>query len=84
MTLNFEFPQPRAETTRQRRPAVAVEPVATPAPAPKRGRGRPALNPDMDSVTVHVRMTPAHRAKLNALGGNVWMRSAIDAAFAKR
>lgn len=45
----------------------------------RQNSGRPPLSPD-GSVTMNIRMTPAQRAKLDALGGAQWIRERIDRA----
>lgn len=61
--------------------------VETQAPAPKPqhggkrpGAGRKAIAEGEESVIVPVRMSPAQRAKLKALGGAPWIRARIDRA----
>ena len=46
---------------------------------PGRGQGRKPLAPDGQTVVVTLRMTPAQRDKLAALGGPAWVRRRIDA-----
>jgi hypothetical protein len=46
---------------------------------PGRGQGRKPLQTGEDTVTVSLRLTPAQREKLDALGGARWIRQKIDA-----
>jgi hypothetical protein len=46
---------------------------------PGRGQGRKPLQAGEDTVTVSLRVTPAQREKLDALGGARWIRQKIDA-----
>jgi hypothetical protein len=46
---------------------------------PGRGQGRKPLQAGEDTVTVSLRLTPAQREKLDALGGARWIRQKIDA-----
>lgn len=52
----------------------------TKRPPNDRGQGRKPLAEGEATVTVSVRMTTRHRAKLERLGGAPWVRDAIDAA----
>lgn len=52
-------------------------------PAPARGRP-PAAPGEARTERVEVRLTPAQRAKLDALGGADWLRRAIDRARIER
>jgi hypothetical protein len=56
--------------------------VATNEPE-KRPRGRPELSPDQRLVVGSLRLTESQWAKLEALGGTVWLRKAIDRAKIK-
>lgn len=47
---------------------------------PGRGQGRKPLADGEETVLVSMRMTSSQRAKLAALGGAPWVRSAIDSA----
>ena len=51
-----------------------------PRPPNDRGQGRKPLQEGEETVTVSLRMTPAQRDKLKALGGAVWVREKIDKA----
>jgi hypothetical protein len=58
--------------------------VATNRAAPiKRPRGRPELSPDQRLVIGSLRLTGAQWAKLEALGGAVWLRDRINRAKLK-
>lgn len=45
-----------------------------------RGQGRKPIKPGEETVTVCLRVTPAQREKLKALGGAEWVRDRIDRA----
>lgn len=58
----------------------------TPKPkhgGPREGSGRPPVKPGENTIIVSVRMTQAQRAKLDQLGGAVWVRARIDKAKVK-
>jgi hypothetical protein len=48
--------------------------------APKRPAHRPLLPLDQRMVVVSVRLSPAERDKLAALGGGAWLRGKLKAA----
>lgn len=52
----------------------------TPRPPGDRGQGRKPLMAGAETVTVSIRMTPEHRAKLERLGGAPWVRGRIEKA----
>ena len=49
-------------------------------PPGQRGQGRKPLQAGVETVTISLRMTPAQKAKLLALGGGQWVRDRIDRA----
>ena len=53
---------------------------STKRPPNDRGQGRKPIKAGEETVTVSLRMTPAQREKLKALGGAEWVRDRIDRA----